>query len=146
MMKRAGRRNPSVTTAWPGGQPPMARQAACSISAPAARWMAPSTPPPPRRCRLAALTTASTGSVVMSPRAASSRGGTRPTPSVVVVVAPEVEAGTSFSSDTDVFGADSLVFSPQLEKTTVPWMAEEPPVPPGLVTSSSGSAVPLAGR
>src|SRR5580698_4737365 len=75
MTKRAGRSNPSVTTAWPGGHSPMARQAACRRSAPAARWMAPSTPPPPRRWRFAALTTASTRSAVMSPWTAWSSGG-----------------------------------------------------------------------
>ena len=41
-------------------------------------------------------------------------------PAVVVVVAPEVDAGTSLSSDTDFPGAVLLVFSPQLVKTTVP--------------------------
>src|ERR1700728_539613 len=54
----------------------MARQAACSRSAPAARWMAPSTPLPPSRRRVAALTTASTRSAVMSPCNAWSTGGT----------------------------------------------------------------------
>jgi len=41
--------------------------------APAARWIAPSTPPPPARAWLAAFTTASTCSCVMSPSTASTR-------------------------------------------------------------------------
>ena len=53
----------------------------------------------------------------------------------VVEVAPDVALGTSLSSDSDFPGAFSFVASPQCEKLTVPWMAEEPPAPPGLVTS-----------
>ena len=53
----------------------------------------------------------------------------------VVEVAPDVALGTSLSSDTDFPGAFTFVVSPQCEKVTVPWIAEEPPPPPGLVTS-----------
>ena len=96
MMKRAGRSKPSVTTAWPGGHSPMARQAACRRSAPAARWMAPSTPPPPRSRRLAALTTASTRSTVMSPLHGLQQWRHRVGYPAVV---DAEEAGTSLSSD-----------------------------------------------
>ena len=60
-----------------------------------------------------------------------------------VVVEPD-EAAASLSSDDCVGRAVWLLFSPQCEKVTVPWMAEEP-LPPGLVTSSIGSGLPLAG-
>ena len=102
----------------------MARQAACRRSAPAARWMAPSTPPPPRRRRLAALTTASTRSAVMSPCTAWSSGAIgRPTRRWL----DDEEAGTSFSSEKACVGADWLLFSPQFENVTMPWMADAPP-------------------
>src|SRR5947209_4661160 len=71
MIQRAGRANAGVALASPVVHPPRAAQAAWSSRAPAARWMAPSTPPPPASASLAALTTASTASVVMSPRTAS---------------------------------------------------------------------------
>src|SRR5215210_8081035 len=71
MIQGAGSRNPGVALASPVGHSPRAAQASCSSLAPAARWMAPSTPPPPARAVLAALTTASTLSPVMSPRVAS---------------------------------------------------------------------------
>jgi hypothetical protein len=46
---------------------------AAAFGAPAARWMAPSTPPPPASDALAALTMASTASVVISATRISSR-------------------------------------------------------------------------
>src|SRR5271167_4255663 len=116
----------------------MARQAACRRSAPAARWMAPSTPPPPASRRLAALTTASTRSAVMSPCTAWSSGATGRT---YPAVADEEEAGTSLSSDVVWVGAVWLLFSPHCEKVTVPWMADEPPDFPALVISSIGSGL-----
>ena len=103
--------------------------------------------PPPRSPRFAALTTASTCSAVMSPCAASSRGGTRarPRPPVVEVAPERRAAGTKLEQrDARAPAPSRLVFSPQFENVTVPWMADEP-LAPGLVTSSIGSGVPLAG-
>src|SRR5579871_742110 len=71
MIHFAFRPKPGVATASPVAQRPISRQAACSRSHPAARWIAPSTPPPPARCSLAALTTASTSCRAMSPLTAS---------------------------------------------------------------------------
>ena len=62
----------------------------------------------------------------------------------VVDVAPDVWAGVSFSSDVLLPGAVSSVFSPHLEKATLPWMSDEL-LAPGLVSSSIGSGDPLAG-
>ena len=60
------------------------------------------------------------------------------------VVDDEV-GGTSFSNDTVWVGAVWLLFSPHLVKLTVPWIADEPPALPALVTSSIGSGEPLDG-
>jgi hypothetical protein len=53
--------------------------------------------------------------------------------------------GTIFRSDTEWEGDFSVVFSPQWVKTTVPWMDEDPPAAPGLVTSSTGRGDPVVG-
>ena len=78
----------------------------------------------------------------MSPRAASQQRGHAAYPPVVEV-APDVAPGTNLSSETEFAGAFSFVVSPQCEKVTVPWIAEEPPECLGLVTSSIGSGVPV---
>src|SRR5437660_1755684 len=75
MMKLAASRPAPVTFASPGSQPPSARHCS-SNSAPAARWIAPSTPPPPSSVGFAALTIASASSSrVMSPRCSVSVAG-----------------------------------------------------------------------
>ena len=61
-------------------------------------------------------------------------------------VGADEEAGTSFSSETVWAGAVWFLSSPQCENVTVPWMADEPPDLPALVTSLIGSGVPLEGR
>ncbi len=50
------------------------------------------------------------------------------------VVEPD-EAGTSFSSEKAFVGAVWLLFSPQCENVTTPWIADDPPLLPALVTS-----------
>ena len=50
------------------------------------------------------------------------------------VVEPD-EAGTSFSSEKAFVGAVWLLFSPQCENVTTPWIADDPPELPALVTS-----------
>ena len=61
------------------------------------------------------------------------------------VLDPETEVGASLSSEDEWAGAVWATFSPHLVNVTELWMLDEPLEVPGLVTCSSGSAVPLAG-